>query len=133
MIMSNKLFLGAVIFMILAVLGTTTYKYLIAKNYQFNVEASCDPTNNKCFQRDCSNPDDCPPNQLSFYRVFTLSASDFGKCLDNSCLKECTSGVIKCEETICGDSEGDECAEVTSTTETEASEEISTSTQSVIK
>jgi hypothetical protein len=103
----NKTLFAILIVMILAVIAGAYDKYFYTKNYDFFVEAPCDPLKNVCFIRDCD--DGCPPNGLEEYRVFTLSASDFNFCKDNSCLDECTSGSITCEETMCGDSEEDEC------------------------
>lgn len=61
--------------------------------------------------RDCSNPDDCPLNGLEEYRLFYISADDFNTCSDNSCRNECLDGTIACEEVICDEENGDDCAE----------------------
>ena len=79
-------------------IGASYYKYYYTKNYDYLVEASCNPDFEKCNFRDCdTNPDNCPPNGLSYYKEFYVKAYDFPKCSDNSCLVECTNGTIKCE------------------------------------
>jgi hypothetical protein len=109
--------LGFISASILLVVASTTWLFMFKQDYHFVVEAECDPASQSCFERDCSNTDDCPPNQLSVYRTFQVRAADFKSCADNSCLKECTSGVISCNEIMCGDSEEDECAETPETPE----------------
>lgn len=108
---SSKIFLWVISLSVLLVILSTGYKFLLKKNYDFLVEAPCDPASSTCYYRDCSNPDDCPPNGLENYRIFSLAASDFPKCTDNSCLNECTSAAIACEEVTCGEDEADECAD----------------------
>ena len=85
------------------------YKYYYTKNYDYLVEAKCDPKIEVCFTRDCSNPDDCPPNGLSVYKEFYVKAFDFPKCKDNSCKDECEKGLIKCTPILCGESSEDAC------------------------
>jgi hypothetical protein len=108
----DKIFLWILALSVVAVIAATAYKFLFAKDYDFVLEAPCDPSTNTCFTRDCSNPDDCPPNGLENYRIFNVKASDFGKCADNSCLNECLSGKISCTETKCGESEEDACSAI---------------------
>jgi hypothetical protein len=108
----DKIFLWIIALSVAIVISATAYRFLFAKNYDFLVEAPCDPAKDICFNRDCSNPDDCPPNGLSDYRMFNIKASDFGKCTDNSCLNECLSSEISCEEIKCGDSGGDICSSI---------------------
>ena len=53
----------------LIAIGSSYYKYYYAKDYDFLVEASCNPEIEKCNFRDCENePDSCPPNGLSNYK-----------------------------------------------------------------
>lgn len=106
----DKIFLWIIALSVVAVITSTAYKFLFLKDYNFIVEAPCDPTKSTCFIRDCSNPDDCPPNGLSVYRQFNVKASDFGKCANNSCLNECLTGKIACAEIKCSESSGDTCA-----------------------
>ncbi len=106
---TDKIFLLVLSLCAVATLASNSYMFLLKKDYDFNVEASCDPTTHKCFHRDCANPGDCPPNGLSNYRRFTISAKDFQKCSDNSCIVQCKSGAIQCVEIKCGDSVEDTC------------------------
>jgi hypothetical protein len=85
------------------------YKYYYAKDYNYLVEAKCDPSIERCFSRDCSNPDDCPPNGLSIYKEYYVKAYDFPKCRDNSCRYECTKRIINCIPIPCGESPEDVC------------------------
>ena len=94
----------------LVVLLSTGYIFLVRKDYNFYLEAYCNPETTTCFTRDCSEPDSCPPNNLEDYRVFYVKAKDFNKCSDNSCLTECSSGQISCEEVVCGEEPSDECS-----------------------
>lgn len=95
--------------MVLATIVNNFYIFYFQKNYDFIVEASCDPTEQACFVRSCGEDSECPPNELEQYRMFVLKASDFEKCSDDSCLNECVMGAIQCEEVLCGDSEEDIC------------------------
>ena len=90
-------------------IGISFYKFYFTKNYDYLVEAPCKSLTEHCFSRDCSNPDDCPPNGLSTYKEYYVKAYDFFKCSDNSCAKECKNGVIKCIEVVCGESPDDVC------------------------
>ncbi len=85
----------------LIVISTSFYSFYFKKNYDFVVETACDPTMEACFQRDCSNPDDCPPNGLSDFKRYTLSAGDFKECANEDCSSACSTGLIKCEQLEC--------------------------------
>lgn len=104
-----------VVFVVLMLLpiGSNFYKYYYTKDYDYLIEAKCDSSVEKCFSRDCTNPDDCPPNGLSIYKEYYVKAYDFHKCKDNSCEKECASGLIKCTPVPCGESQDDICTEPT--------------------
>jgi hypothetical protein len=94
----------------LTAIGSNWYHYMYSKNYQYQTEAQCNPENEKCFYRDCENePDSCPPNNLSYYKIWEMSAADFPQCSDNSCERECSSNKIACEPTLCDESVGDVC------------------------
>lgn len=80
------------------------------KNYDFIIEAPCDPITHKCFVRDCENIEGCPPNNLNQYRIFHIKAKDFGSCTDNSCLNVCDSNTPACIETKCRETEGNMCS-----------------------
>ncbi len=105
---SNKIFLWLVALSVVVVILSTAYKFTLQKNYDFVVEASCDPTSEVCFYRDC-NEEECPPNGLEYYKTMLVSAADFSKCSDNSCTIQCTENKISCQEVVCGESENDTC------------------------
>jgi hypothetical protein len=96
--------------MVVTAVCATAYIFLVRKDYDFVVEAPCDPAQETCFFRDCSGGD-CPPNEFEHYRIFSVSAQDFPTCADNSCKAECTDGTLVCTEIVCGESEEDECSE----------------------
>ncbi len=98
--LTNKIFLSIVCLSVLAVIFANGYKFVWEKDYNFIVEAVCDPESTICFQRDCSTGE-CPINEYDNYRTFNVRAADFSQCADNSCLRECEDGVIDCEEEVC--------------------------------
>ncbi len=77
------------------------YFFYYKKDFDFIVEVTCDKTKETCFERDCSNPDDCPPNGLSDFKRYSLKASDFDKCKNEDCASVCASGEIKCTAVKC--------------------------------
>jgi hypothetical protein len=100
-------------FVVVALLLTylTAYtKYIFAKDYVFYIEAPCDPESMICFVRDCD--DYCPPNGLSAYRSFTIQASTFASCTNNSCENICLteSTAAQCEEIICDPVADESCS-----------------------
>ncbi len=105
----NKTLFTLLTLMVLSALGSSYYIFYYQKDYEFLVEASCDPSSQSCFARDCVNTDGCPPNNLSIYKVFELKASDFDSCKDTSCKMECESGTLSCVEVKCGDGPDDIC------------------------
>lgn len=105
---SSKVLLGAVAFSVVLTIGITAYLYLGVKDYNFVVEAHCEPSEQTCFYRDCSTGE-CPPNELEYYRVFEVRSGDFKNCSDNSCLYECENEKVSCEEVICSDQEDGNC------------------------
>jgi len=108
---SGTLLLSLILLLTVAVFGATAWLFFVDKQYDFYVEAACDPSTETCFYRDCSDEEVyCPPNGLQEYKVFYVSAHDFETCADNSCKNECESGSIPCEELMCGEAEEDECA-----------------------
>lgn len=108
---SDTLALSLISLSVVIAIGIAGWLYLYKKDYVFVVEASCDPTATTCFVRDCSNPDDCPPNGLTSYKVFQVKAKDFEKCTDDSCQNECLNGTISCTEVKCGESGEDSCSD----------------------
>jgi hypothetical protein len=108
---SDKLFLVLVSLFTVVAVAATAYIFLIQKDYAFVLEAPCDPAEAACFYRDCSTGE-CPPNELEYYRIWSVSAADFESCSDNSCNKECLSGKVQCEEVICDPEADEDCTEV---------------------
>ena len=109
---SDKVFLSLFILSVIMVILGTFYNFFILKQYDFVVEAACDPETEECFYRDCEEEDACPPNQLETYKIFTVPADRFGSCADNSCASLCQGDEASmCIETVCGETEGNECAE----------------------
>lgn len=96
----------------LIAVGCSFYFLYYKKDYDFVVEVFCDPYREKCFQRDCSNPDDCPLNGLSDFKRYTLNAADFVKCKNNDCKKACETNLISCEQLECEVNEelGESCS-----------------------
>jgi|GEM_PF-2048911 len=86
---------------VLIIFGQSMYKNYVAKDYLFFVEAKCDSVVNECYVRSCDVDGDCPPDNLTSYRVFQLPASQFKNCSDNSCLNICPSTASSCEEIPC--------------------------------
>ncbi len=97
-----------VLILFLLVIGESIYTYSIKKDYTFLVEASCNPVEETCFTRNCEE-EYCPPNNLGIYKIYSLQASDFEKCQDNSCALECQNGAIACESLNCNKTAGDGC------------------------
>ena len=85
----------------ITVIVSNFYFFYFRKNFQFLVETSCDKSKEQCFERDCTNPDDCPPNGLSVFKRYSLKASDFQYCKDENCQEACESGQIKCTQVKC--------------------------------
>lgn len=103
-------------------IAVSFYFFYYKKDYKFIVEVACDTTKETCFQRDCTNPDDCPPNGLSDFKRYSLNAGDFSKCENEDCTNACETGTIKCKPIECTVDEilGESC----SVTETPAEEEL---------
>ncbi len=92
------------------VIASNWYHFFYAKNFDYLIEASCDPASEVCFFRDCENdPDSCPPNELSYYKSYYVNAGDFAECSNNSCSPECETGTIACTLIPCGEAEEDVC------------------------
>ena len=78
------------------------------------IEVTCDPSREVCFQRDCSNPDNCPPDGFSDFKRYSLHASDFKMCLGEDCKNACETGIIKCQPVQCAPSpdDGESCSTI---------------------
>lgn len=106
---SSKLLLWVLSLSVVVTIAVSTYNFLIVKNYDFIIEAECSPETENCFYRDCEE-EECPPNGLSSYKSYIISAADFDKCQEDSCSRECRSGTLSCQEIICGESSDDFCS-----------------------
>ncbi len=102
---SNTFLITSLLLCSLATIAVSFYFFYYKKDYEFIVEVPCDISIEGCFQRDCSNPDDCPPNGFSDFKRYSLNAADFSYCKDEDCSKACQGGqiqctLIECEENI---------------------------------
>jgi len=105
----GRVFWVLIFVILLLPIGSSFYEYLYTKDYDYLIEAQCDPLKEICFSRDCSIADECPPNNLSNYKEFYVRAYDFEKCSDNSCEIECAKGLIACTPVLCDEPAGDIC------------------------
>lgn len=89
------------------------YFFYIKKDFDFIIETSCDINKEQCFIRDCTNPDDCPPNGLEEFKRYTLNANDFKYCENEDCLDVCENQQINCNLIQCKEDEeyGETCSE----------------------
>lgn len=97
----SKWFIVFIVLSVVAVIASSFYTFYFKKNYDFIIETSCDPSLEVCFERDCTNPDDCPPNGLSNFKRFSLNANDFSKCTNEDCTESCMTGLIECVQLEC--------------------------------
>ncbi len=100
---THNLFLYALLISCLAVIVISFYFFYYKKDYNFIVQTKCDNTKEKCFYRDCSVEGDCPPNNLSYYKEYTIKAKDFNKCTNEDCTEACANEVINCVKTECSE------------------------------
>lgn len=104
-------FLFVIFFLaVLSVLSISIYRFWYQKDFTVLVEASCDQTTMSCYVRDCET-EECPPNALAEYQIFSVSAAEFQKCADETCLAECANEMITCEQILCGSNEEDVCSQ----------------------
>jgi hypothetical protein len=89
-------------------------KFYVHQNYDVFVEAPCDPKTQQCYTRDCSTGN-CPPNNLSVYRLYKVPASVFPSCSDNSCANVCKEGSTSCVEVPCSSQSDVDCTSATTT------------------
>lgn len=99
--LKENYFLILIFISIIVVVILSFYNFYIKKNFDFIVETSCNPDIEECTYRDCTNRDDCPPNQLSTFKRYVLKANDFLKCPNEDCKELCEKGEIKCELLSC--------------------------------
>jgi hypothetical protein len=84
-----------------AVVVSNFYFFYFKRDFPFLIEVSCDPNKEQRFERDCSNPDDCPPNGLSVFKRYSLNANDFKYCENEDCKDACETMKINCIPTAC--------------------------------
>jgi len=94
-------FIILTILCVVAVVGSSFYVFFFQKKYDFIIETTCNPEEEVCLQRDCTNPEDCPPNELSIFKRYSLNANDFKSCENEDCTEACLSGAIECELLEC--------------------------------
>ena len=99
------------IILFLTVILSSIYFFYYKKDFYFVMEEPCDLNQEECFIRDCSNPDNCPPNGLSEFKRYYISAKDFKHCYKEDCLSACQNKQIKCRAIKCIPSEemGERC------------------------
>jgi len=99
----SDVFLYSLLFMCFISIVLSFYFFYIKKDYDFIVEVACNPEVETCFYRDCTTPEDCPPNNLSYYTEYTIKASDFKSCGNEDCTEACKDNLITCIKTGCTD------------------------------
>lgn len=107
------------------VIASSFYNFYYKKNFDFIIETACDGENEECIYRDCTNPEDCPANQLSIFKRYILNAGDFANCPNEDCKALCEDGGIECELLPCEESEeyGEYCSPIEEVTEKNTKEE----------
>ncbi len=106
----SKLLVYIFLTLFLVALCSSFFTYLYSKDYDVVVEASCDQTKQSCYLRDCENTEECPPNNLSVYKIYQVKGYDYKACKDGTCLYECENGAIQCTEILCGENRDDICS-----------------------
>ena len=101
----HNIFLYTLLTSCAVVILISFYSFFFQKNYDFIVETKCDNTTETCFYRDCSVDGNCQPNNLSYYKVYTLKARDFSKCTNEDCTDFCNQNNRICTQTECTDSD----------------------------
>ena len=114
---SHNIFLYILLGGCLIAILSSFYFFYYKKNFDFLIEVPCDITKEQCFQRDCTNPDNCPPNELSDFKRYSLKARDFKYCKDEDCTSVCESGEVKCTLIACKDNldAGESCSPIPDT------------------
>lgn len=113
----HNIFLYALLLGCAVAIASSFYFFYFKKQYDFVVEVACDPTVEICYQRDCTNADDCPPNQLSNFKRYSLSADDFDMCDYENCALACVDGRINCTPIECTEDieVGESCSTLSTT------------------
>lgn len=98
----NIVFLSSLLIVFLG----SFFRYYYLKEFLVQIEIPCDPIVELCYERDCSIEDECPPNELSNYRLFEMSGSDFSQCDErDSCEDVCKNSNSTCIEIVCDSNE----------------------------
>ncbi len=107
----HNIFLYLLLTCCFVAIATSFYFFYYKKAYDFIVEVACNPTQEECFHRDCSIDGNCPSNNLSDFKRYSLSANDFKMCENEDCTYSCENNVIPCEQVACteDDSVGETC------------------------
>ncbi len=130
----NNVFLYLLLGGCLIAIAACFYFYYFKKDYEFVVEVACDTTKETCIQRDCTNEDNCPPNQLSDFKRYNINAGDFDACTNENCAQACEEKIIPCKPIECVEdfTAGESCStleEPAATTETTTSEKTTSTMQ----
>lgn len=106
----NKFFSILISLTLLSAFISTYYNYMIKMEHNYLVEEKCNPDTEKCFYRDCDgDPDSCPPNNFSYYKIFNIKAHNFSRCEDGSCKNVCSLDESVCQYISCEENEGNMC------------------------
>ena len=97
----SDVFLYSLLSMCFISIVLSFYFFYIRKDYDFVVEVDCNPEVETCFYRDCTNSEDCPPNNLSYYNQYTIKARDFKYCTNEDCTDVCKNNIISCVKIEC--------------------------------
>lgn len=105
----NTILISLFAFLFFFTITHSLYTIYFDKNFDYLIESPCDPNSEKCFQRDCTNPGDCPPNNLSVYKEFYLTARYFSECTDNFCENLYRQNPSIFRPINCDENNGDTC------------------------
>lgn len=100
--MFKNYFINILILSVVLTIVLSFYKFYYQKNFDFFVETNCNHNTETCFYRDCEgSPDECPPNNLSYYSKYVLKAKDFNKCENEDYTNACLERIINCKQIGC--------------------------------
>ena len=98
----HNIFLYVLLIGVIISITSSFYFFYFKKDFNFIIETKCNPETETCFYRNCTNPDNCPPNKFSYYNTYIVRARDFKACgMSEDCLNACTTGSIPCLKTKC--------------------------------
>jgi hypothetical protein len=96
----NNWFVFVILLCFLVVIFVCFYFFYFKKDFSFIIEVPCDRNTEECLIRDCSYFE-CPPNNLSVFKRYSIKANDFESCPDENCEELCITGEIKCGLIAC--------------------------------